>query len=187
MPLCLPVGTESPGEGKADMVQSRWQPGTICFLASIINSGFCPVLLVGARWGWSLQHGTWSLLEKVFTSSFKTFTEPSEVLIFHSRAWYFRERPAGCNVMGNIFALSWIQIEMTEGKRNYTQIKFSNQLKKQLYQSHSSAVNRLNIICCCNLTIHLWLHWKSPFIIVAADWCSSGHGGLFFLVCVKSD
>lgn len=98
------------------------------------------------------------------------------------------ERLAGCN--GPTFSLCrGYKLKWLKGiqKTNYTPIKFSNQLKKQLYQSHSSAVNRLNIICCFNLTIHLWLRWKSPFIIVVADWCSSGHGGLFLLVCVKSD
>lgn len=53
-------------------------------------------------------------------------------------------------------------------------------ITEQLYQSHSSAVKRLNTICCHDLTIHLWLHWKSPFIITGADWRGGGgHGGLF--------
>lgn len=43
---------QSPGEGKPGVIESRWQPGSICLLASIRNSGFCPVRLVGARWGW---------------------------------------------------------------------------------------------------------------------------------------
>lgn len=32
--------------------------------------------------------------------------------------------------------------------------------------NYSSAVNRLNIICYCTLTIYLLLYWKSPLIII---------------------
>lgn len=64
-------------------------------------------------------------------------------------------------------------------KKKHARVKIYLPITEQLYQSHSSAVKRLNIICCCDLTIHLWLHWKSLFIITGADWRGSGHGGLF--------
>lgn len=70
--------------------------------------------------------------------------------------------------------------ETKKKQKKHARVKIYLPITEQLYQSHSSAVKRLNTICCHDLTIHLWLHWKSPFIITGADWRGGGgHGGLF--------